>query len=71
MRVAEIVQDFRALQHQISQVQAVPLPVDYNSHGYALLQQCIAEGHTTLHAEFRSSPSSPDGDPEQEKQALQ
>ena len=71
LRVAEIVQDFRALQQQLSEVRAIPPPDEYYTQGYALLRDCISEGHEILQRVFPTTPDSPEGDPEQERQHLQ
>ena len=70
IRLTEIVQDFRELQSMISQVDAHPTPDEYNEEGFAVLRQCLAEGHAILAAPFSPS-GTPDGDPEQEKMNLQ
>jgi len=54
MRVAEIMNDFRNLQHYIAQVKADPLPEEYYEEGYAILRQCAADAQAVLTANYDS-----------------
>lgn len=69
IRVAEIMTDFRNLQHYVAQVRASPEPEEYYLEGFAVLRHCAAEAQAVLSAPFSATPS-PDGDPEQEKAQL-
>lgn len=71
LRLAEIVQDFRNLQHYIAQIRTTPTPEEYYGEGYVLLRQCASEGRAVLDAPFSTSPHPPGGDPEEEKKHLQ
>lgn len=52
VRVAELVQDFRNLQHYISQVRTEPQNGEIEGPGYAVLRQCLSEGSAVLNAPF-------------------
>ena len=70
MRVAEIMTDFRNLQHYLVQLRATPTAEEYYLEGYSLLRQCTSEAQTILQTPFAGSASSGSGDPESEKQQL-
>ncbi|KAF2841895.1 hypothetical protein M501DRAFT_998098 [Patellaria atrata CBS 101060] len=70
MRVAEIISDFRNLQHYIAQINASPSAEEYYLEGYALLRQCAVEAQSVLAQPFSASAASPRGDSEMEKQQL-
>ncbi|SLM37048.1 hypothetical protein LPUS_06774 [Lasallia pustulata] len=64
--------DFRTLQHQISQYQIVPEPEDYYELGYEVLRQCSAEAQAVLSAHYPGgSLQVPSSNGEKEKQQLQ
>jgi hypothetical protein len=69
MRIAEIMTDFRNLQHYLSQLHATPTAEEYYLEGYSLLRQCTAEAQTVLQTPFAAS-STGTGNPEFEKQQL-
>jgi hypothetical protein len=69
MRVAEIMTDFRNLQHYLVQLRAAPTAEEYYLEGFSLLRQCAAEAQTILQTPFSSSGATT-GDPEHEKQQL-
>ncbi|KAI4135237.1 MAG: hypothetical protein LQ347_000844 [Umbilicaria vellea] len=72
MRVVEIVNDFRTLQHQISQYQITPTPAQYYEIGYEVLRQCSAEAQAVLSAHYAGgSLQVPSSNGEKEKQQLQ
>ena len=71
IRLAEIVGDYRRLQHRILQVDVHPTPQEYYGEGHLLLRQCLADAQNILQTAFSTSPSSPDGNIEQEKLHLQ
>jgi hypothetical protein len=54
MRVAEIMNDFRNLQHYIAQIKANPSPEEYYEEGYAILRQCAADAQAVLTAHYDS-----------------
>ncbi len=54
MRVAEIMNDFRSLQHYIAQIKANPSPEEYYEEGYAILRQCAADAQAVLAAHYDS-----------------
>lgn len=70
MRVAEIMTDFRNLQHYLVQLRATPTAEEYYLEGYSLLRQCAAEAQTILQTPFSGSNGSATQDPEQERQQL-
>ncbi len=54
MRVAEIMNDFRNLQHYIAQIKANPSPEEHYEEGYAILRQCAADAQAVLTAHYDS-----------------
>lgn len=70
MRVAEIMTDFRNLQHYLSQLRATPTAEEYYLEGYSLLRQCTSEAQTILQTPFSASTGATTGDPERERQQL-
>lgn len=52
IRVAELMNDYRTLQHYIVQVQATPSNGDYNEEGYSILRQCSNDAQALLSATF-------------------
>lgn len=69
IRIAEIMTDFRNLQHHMAQIRASPTAEEYYLEGYTLLRACIAEAQQVLHAPFNASSSS-GGSPETQKALL-
>lgn len=70
LRIAEIITDFRNLQHYLFQLQAAPTPDEYYLEGYALLRECVAEAQTVLNTPFQETAPAPGGNPERQKQQL-
>lgn len=70
-RVAQVMEDFRNVQHQIAQVKAVSKGEEQEGEGYRLLRQCSAEGRAVLRAPFSASSEPPDGNQDEEKAQLQ
>lgn len=70
IRVAEIITDYRNLQHYLNQLQATPTAEEYYLEGYSLLRECSAEARTVLATPFATTSGTPGGDPEREKQQL-
>ncbi|KAJ4352780.1 hypothetical protein N0V95_003942 [Ascochyta clinopodiicola] len=70
MRIAEIMTDFRNLQHYLSQLHATPTAEEYYLEGYSLLRSCASEAQTTLQTPFSASTGASTGDPERERQQL-
>ncbi|KAJ6285672.1 hypothetical protein J3E71DRAFT_337797 [Bipolaris maydis] len=70
MRVAEIMTDFRNLQHYLVQLRATPTAEEYYLDGYSLLRQCTSEAQAILQTPFASSTPSGTGDLEYEKRQL-
>jgi hypothetical protein len=69
--VAEIVSDFRNLQHYMAQIQASPSAEEYYLPGYSLLRACITEAQAVLAAPYaQGSSANPGGDLEAEKTQL-
>ncbi|KAI9709210.1 MAG: hypothetical protein M1812_007733 [Candelaria pacifica] len=72
LRVAELMNDYRNLQHYITQCRANPTMDDYYEQGYAVLRQCEGEAQAILLTSFADSgPQSTSGNLEQEKAQLQ
>lgn len=69
IRIAEIMTDFRNLQHYMAQIRASPTAEEYYLEGYTLLRACIAEAQQVLHAPFNASGLS-GGSPETQKALL-
>lgn len=70
MRVAEIMNDFRNLQHYLVQLRASPTAEEYYLEGYSLLRQCATEAQTILQTPFAGGSGSGSGDPERERHQL-
>lgn len=70
MRIAEILSDFRNLQHFIAGIRANPSAEEYYEQGYVVLRQCAAEAQALLAQPFDSHALEPDGDEEEEKAQL-
>lgn len=70
MRVAEIMIDYRNLQHYIASIRAEPIPEEHGEEGYVLLRRCISESQAVLYQPFRARAVTPGGIPEQEKMQL-
>jgi len=70
IRVAEIMNDFRNLQHYLTHLAVAPTAEEYYLEGYSLLRQCQAEAHQILTAPFTGPNAHPSGDVEREKAQL-
>jgi hypothetical protein len=70
MRIAEIMNDFRALQYHIATIQVTPRPEEYYLEGYAWLRHSIVEAQAVLAQEYQHDPQHPEGDAEAEKSLL-
>lgn len=72
MRVAEIIGDFRNLQHYLSTIQASPAPGEHDLEGYKILRACIADGRAILASDYSPVSVSPaNGGDETAKKHLQ
>jgi hypothetical protein len=71
MRIAEVLSDFRHLQHFIANIRTNPSAEEYDHEGYRVLRECAADAHALLVQPFEYRGSSPDGDEELEKAQLQ
>ncbi|KAF2139301.1 uncharacterized protein K452DRAFT_328207 [Aplosporella prunicola CBS 121167] len=69
LRIAEIMADFRSLQHYIAQIRVSPSAEEYYLQGFALLRQCVTEARAILAAPFSANTSSSD-DANREKAQL-
>lgn len=69
IRIAEIMTDFRNLQHYIAQIRVSPALAEYYLEGYRLVRQCYAEAQAVLAAPFNTNNSSAEH-PEQQKVLL-
>lgn len=70
VNAAEIMQDFRTLQHRIAQIRATPTAEEFYGQGYVLLRECAAEGQAVLERPFDPSPRAESDDPELAKAEL-
>ena len=70
MRVAEIMTDFRNLQHYIAQIRTSPTAEEYYLEGYALVRQCVDEARAILAVPCSASAQPPCGNHETEKAQL-
>lgn len=70
MRVAEIMNDFRALQYHISRLQATPRQDEYYLEGYAWLRHSITEAQSVLAQQYAHDTQHPQGNAEVEKRML-
>ncbi|KAL9054862.1 MAG: hypothetical protein Q9162_003894 [Coniocarpon cinnabarinum] len=71
IRLTELIQDFRTLQHEISDITSMPPDVNEEGAGHELLLQCRMEGHALLQQPFQEVPLPTNNDPEEEKRHLQ
>ncbi|MCJ1351665.1 MAG: hypothetical protein MMC33_001649 [Icmadophila ericetorum] len=72
LRVMEVVNDFRALQHHISNAQPQPRPEEYYELGYDTLRRCRTEAQQILASPFDTSALQASGSSgENEKRQLQ
>ncbi|KEQ92673.1 hypothetical protein AUEXF2481DRAFT_7413 [Aureobasidium subglaciale EXF-2481] len=71
MRIAEILSDFRHLQHFIANIRANPSAEEYYEEGYCVLRQCAGEAQALLNQPFDCQGPEPDGNDEEEKAQLQ
>ncbi|MCJ1407243.1 hypothetical protein MMC19_001314 [Ptychographa xylographoides] len=72
MRVAEVMNDFRTIQHRISQYRASPSQGEYHEAGFGILRQCHAEAQAVLATHFDAGSASSSGSSgEQTKRQLQ
>ncbi|KAI5208191.1 hypothetical protein E4T39_01596 [Aureobasidium subglaciale] len=71
MRIAEILSDFRHLQHFIANIRANPSAEEYYEEGYCVLRQCAREAQALLNQPFDCQGPEPDGNDEEEKAQLQ
>ena len=69
-RITEIMNDFRNLQHYLSQLRASPTAEEYYLEGYSLLRECTAEAQAILSTPFAATSGATGGDVEREKQQL-
>ncbi|KAF1837711.1 hypothetical protein BDW02DRAFT_108765 [Decorospora gaudefroyi] len=70
IRVAEIMTDFRNLQHYLVQLRATPTAEEYYLEGYSLLRECMSEAQAILQTPFSGGAGAATGDPETEKRQL-
>lgn len=70
IRVAEIMTDFRNLQHYLVQLRVSPTAEEYYLEGYSLLRQCASEAQAILQTPFAGNSGASTGNPEQERLQL-
>ena len=71
MRIAEVMNDFRLLQHRIAQCQATPPPGEERQVGYVMLRSLHAEAQDLLARPFNPPGGGGSSSPEQLKRQLQ
>ena len=71
MRVAEVMTDFRTIQHRLNALQANPSDREAQLPGYSALRQCKIEGQALLATPFQTLPPGGNGGSEQTRQQLQ
>lgn len=69
-RIAQVMEDFRGLQHHIAQVKYVHSEHEKDGEGYKLLRECTNEGRDILKAPFSASSEPPQGNLDEEKVQL-
>ncbi|CAK4033301.1 Hypothetical predicted protein [Lecanosticta acicola] len=52
MRVAEIIEDFRSIQRQLSSIRTQPSAEEYDEDGYLVLRQCVGQAQQLLQQPF-------------------
>ncbi|KAL2758114.1 hypothetical protein ACRALDRAFT_1068537 [Sodiomyces alcalophilus JCM 7366] len=71
VRVADVLSDFRALQHHIAAAPTEPPNIeDYYTEGWAALRQCAIDGHHILECAADTSVPEEEDEAEQEKAEL-
>lgn len=68
MRVAEIMQDFRNIQHYIASIRLRPSAEEYNEEGYVLLRRCVTEAQALLAQPFQGNGNGKGGEEEKRGQ---
>lgn len=63
--------DFRTIQHRITQYHVNPPQGQQQTTGYTILRQCLAEAQALLSANFNSGSAQGGSSPEQTKRQLQ
>jgi hypothetical protein len=71
IRVAEITNDYRNLQHYIAQIRGASSDGDRNDAGYVVLRQCALDAQALLTANFNTGGHGAGDDAEPEKAQLQ
>ncbi|KAF2095472.1 hypothetical protein NA57DRAFT_67868 [Rhizodiscina lignyota] len=70
VRIAEVINDFRNLQHYLSQMNVAAPAHEYHLTGYEILRVCIAEAQSVLAQPFATTNSAA-GTPEAQRAQLQ
>lgn len=70
MRVAEIISDFRNIQHFLASIRVNPSAQEYYEEGYVVLRQCATDAQALLSQPFSSLAPNPEGNEDQEKAQL-
>ncbi|KAF2399556.1 hypothetical protein EJ06DRAFT_56852 [Trichodelitschia bisporula] len=70
MRVAELMWDFRNLQHYMTQVKMDVTPEEYYLEGYMMLRACVSEAQAVLASQYANPATHPRGNLEAEKEQL-
>lgn len=56
MRIGEIMNDFRNIQHRIAAIRALPTKEEFNEDGFVLLRQSQSEAKALLSQPFEQTP---------------
>ncbi|KAF2231769.1 hypothetical protein EV356DRAFT_525774 [Viridothelium virens] len=70
MRITEIMNDFRVIQHHIAQIRVQPMREESELFGFRTLRHAISQAQAVLAQPFRANLPAPRGDVEQEKEQL-
>lgn len=70
MRITEIMNDFRVLQHHIAQIRIQPTREESELSGFRILRHAISQAQAVLAQPFSANSPAPGGDVEREKEQL-
>ncbi|MCJ1445774.1 MAG: hypothetical protein MMC23_006279 [Stictis urceolatum] len=72
MRIAEVMNEFRTIQHRIASLEATPPASEYQELGYSILRECQAQAQAVLSAQFDSGAlNAPSNNSDVTKRSLQ
>ena len=70
MRITEIMNDFRVLQHHMAQIRVEPTREESELAGFRILRHAISQAQAVLAQPFTASSPAPGGDVDREKEQL-